>query len=171
MGFADHLCATDRFGDALPAGQDYIHADEESEDEDGVLPHVLLDRDGHPSRRTVDRSHLVLDAVSLLLDRRRFAGWVEGDLISSIHAFSDGSPVTGEEIQGMCWDVILHDRSVYRHWCPGVTLPYGYTTALDKTLAFLWVVYLMVGANMNYLQTFGSKLRSITTDLRGIAYR
>ena len=63
------------------------------------------DRSKDPSRREIDRAKVRADVVGMAVERRIFAKEVADDNIESIRCYSDGSPVTGAEIQGICWRI------------------------------------------------------------------
>ena len=80
-----------------------------------------------------------MDAMGMNLERRIVAEiCTESDNIISAHVFSDGSPVTGTEIQGMVLEIVVRGRE----WpmniiMPGMSLMHGMMRAIDKVIALL----------------------------------
>ena len=58
-------------------------------------------------------------------------------LVRSIHLYSDSSPVTGEEFQGMLIDVCEHDGDHRRVTLPGASLFYGTFSVVQKSATLL----------------------------------
>ena len=83
---------------------------------------------------------LCIDAVAALLER-------DDDPIDSVHCQSDASPVTGLETQAMLMGICLATGVIMRFVMPGIILMYGGMRYIDKCIAFLWSLYLLVGAN------------------------
>ena len=79
-----------------------------------------------PGSSTFERAAARLDALDLLLERRRWAADRECDLVRSVTLYSDSSPVTGEELQGMVMDIMKHDNNAVLRCrapaCPTATL-------------------------------------------------
>ena len=92
MRFSHRLRNTEEFEDALIDASDYLS------DLSG-LPATTSEEDlkslDNPSARTIHRSYLRLDAVSMNLERREWQHYYEKDLVHSINLFVDGSPVSG----------------------------------------------------------------------------
>jgi hypothetical protein len=88
-----------------------------------------------------------MDAMGMNLERRMVAEiCTEPDNIISARVFSDGSPATGTEIQGMVLEIFTRDRE----WpmniiMPGMSLMYGRMRTIDKAIAFLWALWLVAG--------------------------
>ena len=102
--------------------------------------HVIDNLPDNPKRTALYHARLQLDAVGMCIERR-----VLGDIIrnkksevASIHLHSDGSPVTGSELQGMVLTIIMVDRRVLVFVMPGVMLHFGGCRVIDKVTAFLW---------------------------------
>ena len=95
-----------------------------------------------------------MDLVDLLLLRRRWAADMAFDRIDSIHVYSDSSPVTGEELQGMVMDVFYTDEEFLRTVLPGCTLAYGNFDAVSKGMALVWAAWLVAGPSEAGLQYF-----------------
>ena len=113
---------------------------------------------------TLARAAARLDAVDFLLERRRWEADREFDLVSSVTLYSDGSPVTGEELQGMVMDVCKRDGNHRRVTLPGATLFYGNMSAMSKGVTLLWACYLMAGPSFEAMSYFVSKVICICTD-------
>ena len=163
LAYAKNLRGKDLFAETLQLGREYERADvDDSSDDEPEDPAEY--RAQHPSRKHLDRSRVRLDAVGILIERRYITKWIKTGAVSSIHCFADGSPVTGEEVQGMQVDIVLRNAEVHRIRLPGVALHYGAVSALDKQLAFMWVVFLICGPDLPLMREFYSKVTSFTTD-------
>jgi len=103
------------------------------------------DASADPGRSSWDRREAELDVVDMLIQRRQFHADRVSDAIASIHLFSDASPVTGEELQGMLVDIVRKDGTTSRSTLPGASLCYGAFSAVAKCLALVWVVFLIAG--------------------------
>ena len=125
---------------------------------------MRVDDFDHPSGRTNRRSLMKLDAVGCLIQRRQVAAIIGDGTLRSVHLFADGSPVTGLEIQAMLIDMAFTSGTVERTILPAVLLGYSLTTALDKTLALLWALWLCVGPAMEIMRTVLDSVISFTTD-------
>lgn len=102
---------------------------------------------------TLKRSKLRLDPTAMLMERRELHHLLQdpGNLAST-HIHSDGSPVTGTEIQGMVLTLIFLSGAVYRFVLPGMCLHYGHCRVIDKTIAFLWSLWLVAGPDERLLR-------------------
>ena len=102
-------------------------------------------RDGtfDPSHASFERGASKLDVVDCLIERRRFRADREFGTISGIQIYSDSSPVTGEELQGMLMDVCYKDGRGRRVTLPGSTLCYGQFGAIAKNVAVLLAICLV----------------------------
>ena len=98
------------------------------------------------------------------LTRRLFRKWRLAGSVKCIHLYSDASPVTGSEIQGMVVDVIFTDASMERFVCPGVNLAYGHTDTFSKGVSLLWAIWLIAGPSVDDLRWFCGEVVSLTTD-------
>jgi hypothetical protein len=65
--------------------------------------------------------------------------------ISSAHLYSDGSPVTGTEIQGMVMEIIMITSIVYTFVLPAAALQYGFCRTIDKAVALMWALWIITG--------------------------
>lgn len=116
-------------------------------------------------RETLRESMMRLDVVSMNMERRQWHIWaMDPELVISIHLYSDGSPVTGTEVQGMLYDLFLSDGTFHRSIMPGMSLPTGFVGVLAKAVVLLWAVFLIAGPELRLMQFFLSKVASITTD-------
>ena len=147
------------FVDTLRKAEQYM------EERRGPTPAGLrVDDVDHPSDRTNLRSFMRLGSVASLIQRREVEAMIEAGALRSCHLYADGSPVTGLEIQAMLVDFGYHDGTFERTILPAVLLGYGLTTALDKVLALLWALWLIVGPSMVTLQVILDSVISFTTD-------
>lgn len=87
------------------------------------------------------RAREKLDVVALNIERRLFHREVEEGAISSIHCYSDASPVTGLEFQGMIAEVVRKDGAVRQVVLPTASLSYGHYDSINKGVTFLWGVF------------------------------
>ena len=117
-----------------------------------------------PSRQNLDRAGSRLDLVDCLLLRRCFEADRIYDRVQSIHLYSDSSPVTGEELQGMLMDIFFYDGSTDRVVLPGCTLAYGCFNAVAKSLALVWAAFLVAGPDEEGIRYFFDEVVSIVTD-------
>ena len=90
--------------------------------------------------------------------------------MDSAHLFTDASPVTGTELQGMVLEIFLISGMLVKLVMPGVVLHFGGTRLIDKIIAFLWSLTLMVGTDYKLCKFLLSKIRSVTSDM-GTEYR
>ena len=100
----------------------------------------------------------------MLLERRRFHADRLHDRIEAINVYSDGSPNTGLEFQGMLIDIFYRDDTARQLILPGSTLAYGLTDAISKGLALLWSLWLVCGPFKEDLRYALDKVVSIATD-------
>ena len=122
------------------------------------------DRSGDPSRSVIERAKARLDVMGMNINRRIFAEEVASDSIEAISCYSDGSLVVGAELQGMILDFVHRDGSVRKLTLPGSTIHYGKFDAINKTLAFVWSVWLVCGPSLENMEYWFGKVRSFTTD-------
>jgi len=119
-----------------------------------------------PGARVLERARAKLDAVCCLLQRREWQRAMAdpADPIASLHIMSDASPVTGNEIQGMCLEIAYRTGLIVKEWLPAMSMHYGFCSAMDKGIALLWSLWLIVGPLERSLQWLLNKIASITTD-------
>ena len=82
-----------------------------------------------------------------------------------MHLYSDGSPVTGVELQGMILDIMFKSDKLDQHVLPGVALAHGAFGLFSKAFALLWSLFLVIGPWEFGLSFVLSCIRSITTDM------
>jgi hypothetical protein len=143
LRFSRHIHAQEDFGEALDDAMDVgIHDDE-------LRGQVQAAQGRMPKAYALKIGRLKLDAVTMGLERRELSELIlehPTDVIS-MHLHTDGSPVTGTEIQGMILEIILagdpyEHRSIIM---PGVCLFYGQYGLYSKVFAYLWSLFLLVG--------------------------
>jgi hypothetical protein len=127
---------------------------------------VLKQLPTNPAPTAARHAKLKLDAVAMNIERREFKDLYVNhrDELVSAHLYSDGSPVTGQELQGMVLELCMRGGRIFTFIMPGIVLHFGGTRLIDKALAFLWALHLMVGVEFDILEWMKSKIRSITTD-------
>jgi hypothetical protein len=101
VAFGRHLRGAKHFQSALEDAHLYEHG-ADSDGEGAAFRNTSRD----PCRSTLDRARAKLDVVACLLDRREFQGLMHDGSIVGICLFSDSSPVTGTELQGMVMDIV-----------------------------------------------------------------
>jgi hypothetical protein len=121
-------------------------------------------RDADPAKSSLQRAMARADVLGMLLDQRLFAMWRVLDLLVAVQVYTDASPVTGEELQGLILECLLRDGTVHSMVLPGSTLTYGQYGALAKVVALLWSLALCVGFSTDMLLWVLSKVNCITTD-------
>ena len=110
-----------------------------------------------PTKSTWDRAQSRLDILDMQLFRWRFNADRLMDIIASIHLYSDASPVTGEELQGMVCEIVRTNGSTERTTLPGASLVYGGFNVVAKCIALVWAVWLVVGPTLDSLEYFSTK--------------
>ena len=158
INVAQHLRQPALFQTVLEGCIDYLGLEEEANPE--ITHDVGLD----PSRQHMDCSLARADAVAMLLQRRQFQAWRQGNSVRSISVYSDGSPVVGAELQGMIIDVNFYDNTTEQITLPGSTLAYGFCGSMSKSVALLHALWLVAGPTADDLRWVCSKIMSFTTD-------
>jgi len=153
--FSRFLRSVRDFTPAMQAAHVFDNPDEEEEDRD-------CSKD--PSRSTIEDANRKLDVVDLLILRRRFHAAAAHDLLKAVNVYSDSSPVSRTEMQGMVIDVHFHNGDFERIELPGGTLCYGLFDAISKTICLLHAFWLIAGPDAATLQYFCSRVISVTTD-------
>ena len=153
--FSHHLKSKHDLDEALDDAREYEDDNDEGEDREPVL---------HDSRSGVVRAGMKLDVLSSLLDRRDFHADRIHDTILAINVFTDASPNTGLEFQGMVADIFKKDASYRRIVLPGCSLIYGMQDAVNKTITLLWAIWLLTGPVIEDTAYFLQKVCCITTD-------
>ena len=125
------------------------------------------DRDSSkdPATHTLQNALSKLDIVDCLLLRREFTADCIHDRIWTISLYSDSSPVSGDETQGMIMDVLYKDRSTKRLTLPGTTLAYGMFDAVNKTVGLMHAMWLVAGPSAKVIRYLCEKTVSVTTDM------
>jgi hypothetical protein len=100
----------------------------------------------------------------MLLDRRELHGALHSGRIRAITLYSDASPVTGEEVQGVVVNLVYIDDTVVTKILPGASLSYGNANSMAKTVAVLHGIWLLAGPDEETVKLFLDKVRCITTD-------
>ena len=132
--------------EALGAAHEYEAVAKDAEE----LPPERIGGDD-PSRDSLERGRARLDVVSMLIQRRQWERYAAEDEVQSVHIFSDASPVTGEELQGMLIDALFYDGRYERLTLPGCSLAYGATHA---AVAVIWGIVLIIGFQLDVLIFF-----------------
>ena len=156
IGILGTLRSRELFQECLQATKEY------EADVDEEVPQRSTEAD--PSDWTLDRARARLDPLACALSRRQFATWHAEDSLEAVNVYSDGSPVTGAELQGMIIDCHLKDDTMERITLPGCMLSYGLMNWVAKMMAFVWATFLVVGPDLPVLQYFYDHVRSFTTD-------
>ena len=154
--FSNFLRRQSDFTTAMGFAYAYDHDDQEPEDRD-------VSRD--PSESALHRSLRRLDVVDILIRRREFHAWVKYDISSSINVWTDSSPVSGDELQGLAMDITFTDDSTLRIYLPGATLQYGHCDAVNKAAGLLHAIWMIAGPGYNEVAHVCSKITSVTTDM------
>ena len=146
---------------ALEEAADVLIADEEQ------LGNVLDNAPTNAKRSSLLEARRRLDATSMCLERREAEYWAleAPELVESAHLFSDASPVTGTELQGMVLVIVLASGLVIQRVLPGVALWYGYGRLVDKAIALLWALFLVCGPREVVIRFMFEKIKSVTTDM------
>ena len=117
-----------------------------------------------PDGATFQRAASKLDMVDMLVERRTWRADRIFDRVAAIHLFSDSSPVTGEELQGMVMDAVYKDGSTRRRTLPGSSLCYGNFGSIAKTVALLWACFLICGPEEVDMRYWLDHVYAIVTD-------
>ena len=161
LKFGRHLKDLGHSGEALVDALDLACADEVQRDE------IVANMPKHPKRSVLHKSRIKLDAVTCNIDRRTFQDKIRtrSDELDSVHVYSDSSPVSGAELQGMVMDIVSITGEVVQYVLVGVMLHFGGTRLIDKALAFLWSLCLCIGTCFDDVSWFLSRVWSFTTDM------
>jgi len=135
LNFAKFLRDQRGFSEALQAATDFEKAVDPGE--------VVRDRKADPPRTTRQGALEQLDVTGMLLQRREFRANRLCGLIRGINLFTDASPVTGEELQGMVMETICKPMEVTLDVLPGSTLCYGQYGGINKSVALLFSLWLV----------------------------
>ena len=148
LDFARHLRSLDDFSVAIDKGNRY---DREADDS---ASDVVRDATKDPSTAALHRAKRRMDTTGMLLERRLFHADMATDNIDAISIFTDASPTTGSEIQGLVAEFILKSGEVRSCVLPGATLSYSHCDAVSKTLCLVWAVWLCCGPLLEHLTYF-----------------
>ena len=157
LGFSQYLRSPTYFREAMDAADEYLSWT------DAGPPPFLRERHD-PSRMVLDRSLAQMDVLAMLLQRRCFTAWFDAGCIKCICLFSDASPVTGIEIQGMVAQIVFKNGAVEELILPGTSLAYGHTDSMAKSIALVWAIWLVAGPDAASLRRFCDHVISLTTD-------
>ena len=86
-----------------------------------------------------------------------------GGIPQTIHIQADGSPVTGVELFGVIYDLVLRD-TIERCMMPGTTLSHGHCRLVDKVMTVLWLVFLVAGPSEETMRFWLDSVESLNTD-------
>jgi hypothetical protein len=152
VAFSLHLRNVEQFTEAMADARCYETGDGERNAE----------ADPHPS--SLHRAASRLDIVGMNVERRIWHQEVLDESVDAINVYSDSSPVTGTELQGMVVDIVHKTGDVRRVVLPGGSLTYGNCDAVAKTMVFLWSSWLVFGPDERHLRYFCDHVYSWTTD-------
>ena len=155
VAFALHLRKVDDFPEAMLDAKRVDHPDGDE---------ATRDASGDPGTTTLFRAARRMDILGMNLERRIWHQEVLEDSVDAINVYSDSSPVTGTEIQGMLCDVVKTNGAVRRVALPGGTLSYGNFDAIAKTMVFLWSSWLVFGPTLEHMLYFVNHITCWTTD-------
>ena len=143
LKFGKHLKALEDADLALNDALEFACTSNELLDEvTGQLPE-------RPRKSALHHARMKLDAVAMNIERREFADLLGNrpHELESAHLFTDASPVTGTELQGMVLELFLITGMLMKVVMPGVVLHFGGTRLIDRIIAFLWSLTLMIGTD------------------------
>ena len=128
-----------------------------------LLDELLQDGWVWPSKWHLAAARPRIDMVCMIFERKYWSiGKFAGE-DRSLHLYVDSSPNSGRDVFGICIDIFIHGQLAAHRILPPVCLGHGYSTALDKTMALLWSIYLICGT-MDVMEKFLQDVRSISTD-------
>ena len=137
LRFNRHLRSANTLPQAMTDALDLAISSDETDDFREV---VESRRKGTVGSHQIRRGRLRLDSMANNLWRRRLTDIAEShpETVMSVHMFSDSSPVTGGELQGMLMEIVLITRVVWKLVMPGVHLSYGQYGVASILHAFVW---------------------------------
>ena len=144
VAFALHLRQVADFSEALDDARRYEMNDFDGEE--------TRDASADPVKSNIMRATRRMDIVGMNVERRLWHAEVANDEVESIQCFSDSSPVTGTEIQGMLVDVIKKVAPRRRVILPCGSVFYGAQDSVAKTMVFVWAVWLVFGPDLKHMQ-------------------
>ena len=155
VNFSDFLKSQKDFSKALGAANAYDN-DVESDERDAS-------RD--PGEATLRRTMSKLDILDCLLWRRKFHAARMLDVLFSVNFFTDSSPVSGHELQGLVMDIWWSPDTGERVTMPGTSLAYGLFDATNKAIGLLHSLWLLTGPHYDDVWYVCTKVVSVTTDM------
>jgi len=157
LGFSKFIRNQKRFSEALDAADGFS-----LKAELGAAPaRDHADDIARTNRQIGDKR---VDVLGMLLQRREFRANRLLDRILLINLFTDASPVTGEELQGMIMEQVFTNKEVQRDTLPGSTLRYGQLSAISKGVALLYSLWLVAGPYFVDIAFCVAKVKAICTD-------
>jgi hypothetical protein len=161
LRFNQHLRSANKLEMAIGDAIDLAVPDQD------LASKVLGARPINPSPVQIRRGRLQLDATSNNIRRRYMTNLALNfpNSVRSAHLFSDASPVTGVELQGMILHILMISNSLMEIVMPGVHLPFGQYGIAAKMRAFLWSFFLVCGPTFVVMDFWVNKIRSLTTDM------
>lgn len=162
MRFTRHLHAQEAITEAADDGLDAAIAPG-----DTLRSQMDAARTRVPKKSSLKEGRVHLDATTMLLRRRWFHELIteRPHDVLAFFLYTDGSPVSGTELQGMLLDYISRAREVVTLVLPGIALAYGAYGVLSKAFALLWALYLFIGPWPFGLQFVLDRIRATTTDM------
>ena len=154
--FAKFLKSQKEFSNAMGAAAAYEFSDVEPEDRDQTED---------PRDASLRLAWARMDIVDMLLWRREFEADCELDGICAINLYTDSSPVSGNELQGLIMDVEKRNGTCVRITLPGTSLAYGLYDGVNKSIGLLHAIWLVAGPTARVIRYVCSKVASITTDM------
>ena len=118
------------------------------------------------SRTSRQKGFALADIMGMLLQRREMQANRLCGRVKSMNLFTDASPVTGEELQGMVLEQVFNSEplEVVRDVLPGSTLVYGQYGAISKTVALYYSLWLVAGPWFCDMAWLVALVRGIVTD-------
>jgi hypothetical protein len=161
LSFGRFLRNTAEQDAALEAAIEFACPDKELRD------HVNEFKPRSRKRTSQYRARLKLDPCAMLIERREMQHMFETapDSLESAHLFTDGSPVSGAELQGMVLQLCIVGGVIRSIIMPGVVLHYGGASVVDKAISFLWSLFLISGPSILVLNWILGRMTSVTTDM------
>ena len=138
LRFAHLLRDTKCFEEGLDASDAY-------KAEVAGVAHVRPEGQNNPGTTTLRTAYGKVDTIGMLISRRQLKAERLANKVQAVNLFTDASPVTGEEMQGMVMEVITTDNALRRDILPGATLEYGHYDAISKGVCLLFALFLVAG--------------------------
>jgi hypothetical protein len=162
LRFSRHLHAQEAILEAADDGLDASVADIDS-----LKSQIDAARTRVPKKSSLKQGRCHLDATTMLLRRRWFNELIteRPNDVLAFFLYTDGSPVSGTELQGMLLDYISRSKEVMTLVLPGVALAYGAYGVLSKAFALLWALFLVIGPWAFGITFVLDRIRGTTTDM------